>query len=544
PADRHRRRSRTRRQLPNSGDRRITSTRIFSVIVSYTITVDAAHMARRKGLIAQMIDARKQTKKLEAQAEARRHRELIAEQKRQEAEARREAKQAEAAAKKAEATRMRQEVQAKRLADQAATKAAREDTQRERAEERRRTAETRTKAQEAAAAKRLAEQEAHARKMVEADFRTEAVATRITEYGQLLARRNQRAAEAVPELSAALANSGPTAFVERLQHVLAQSRYPEGLRGKAAAHYDPASRELLIEYELPLQNVVPAVVAYRYTKAKGMTAVPRKEPETKKLYGDLLARLTLRTIAEALDATPPDLVTGILFNGYASTKDKATGRAIRPLLVSVDAERDKFAEVQLDEPELDPVLCLRNHLNAIVSPHPYDLVGVRPVASFDLSKYKFVDEMDVIAGLDSRTDLLKLSPGEFEHLIRRLFEAIGMKSWVTQASKDEGVDGVAINEDPIVGGLCIIQAKRYSKIVGLEAVHALAGVMDHKRAAKGVLVTTSWVGKASRDFAAANGRIQIIEGRNLKHMLKEHLGLDVLIGLEKLPPGWQKTDVV
>ncbi len=48
-----------------------------------------------------------------------------------------------------------------------------------------------------------------------------------------------------------------------------------------------------------------------------------------------------------------------------------------------------------------------------------------------------------------------------------------MKSWITQASRDEGVDGVAINEDPIVGGLCIVEAKRYSKIVGLEAVHAL-----------------------------------------------------------------------
>jgi restriction system protein len=110
-----------------------------------------------------------------------------------------------------------------------------------------------------------------------------------------------------------------------------------------------------------------------------------------------------------------------------------------------------------------------------------------------------------------------------------------MKSWVTQASRDEGVDGVAVNEDPIVGGLCIIQAKRYSKIVGLEAVHALAGVMEDKNAAKGVLVTTSWVGKASRDFAARNGRIQIIEGRHLKSLLLEHLGLDVLISLPHLP---------
>ena len=50
-------------------------------------------MARRKGLITQMIDAHKRAKKLEAQAEARGHLALIAEQKRQEADVRRKAKQ-------------------------------------------------------------------------------------------------------------------------------------------------------------------------------------------------------------------------------------------------------------------------------------------------------------------------------------------------------------------------------------------------------------------------------------------------------------------
>jgi restriction system protein len=144
------------------------------------------------------------------------------------------------------------------------------------------------------------------------------------------------------------------------------------LTGRVAAHYDAASRELLIEYELPLQEVVPTVVAYRYTKAKGMTAAPRKDSEIKALYGDLLARLTLRTLAEAFDATSPDIVSAIVFNGYVSTKDKATGRAVRPLLISIGSERGRFAEIELDEPALDPVLCLRGHLNAIVSPHPYD----------------------------------------------------------------------------------------------------------------------------------------------------------------------------
>lgn len=67
--------------------------------------------------------------------------------------------------------------------------------------------------------------------------------------------------------------------------------------------------------------------------------------------------------------------------------------------------------------------------------------------------------------------------------------------------------------------------------------------MNDKSAAKGVLVTTSWVGKASRDFAARNGRIEIIEGRQLKALLLEYLELDALISLPKLPPDWTQSDI-
>nr|WP_267486514.1 restriction endonuclease [Streptomyces sp. SID7813] len=142
--------------------------------------------------------------------------------------------------------------------------------------------------------------------------------------------------------------------------------------------------------------------------------------------------------------------------------------------------------------------------------------------------------MDVVAGLDSRPVLVKLTPTEFEHLIRQLFEAIGMEAWNTQASKDEGVDAVAVSKDPVFNGECIIQAKRYSKLVGVESVQALAGVVEHKRAAKGVLITTSWFGRASHDFARQHGRLQLIEGPELKYLIKEHLGKDVIPG--PVPP--------
>jgi len=487
-------------------------------------------MARRKSLVAQLYAAHQKAKLERQKEEARASREWAAEQRRiaaqlakEEAEARRKTEQAERA-------RQQQAAQAERLAAQQQREAARQVAAEAREEQQRAAAERRATAE---------------RRAAEAEFRTGAVEAKVAAFDQLLTDRNRRLSARSRQIEDAFNTAGPEALVDTVQKALATSVYPEGLDGSCAAKYMPEAAELWVEYELPRQDVIPAAMAYKYVKTRDqIVPVPRKQAESDKLYEKLIARVALRTLAEAFDAAPVTLVAGIVFNGYVSTKDRATGQPVRPLLLSVHADRDAFSRIVLDEPELDPTACLRSYLNAVISPHPWDLEPVKPVLQFDLSRYKFVDEMSVVAGLDSRPDLLTLKPVEFEHLIRELLEAIGLKSWVTQASKDEGVDGVAVNEDPIVGGLCIIQAKRYSRLVELESVHALAGVMDDMNAAKGVLVTTSWVGKASRDFAARNGnRIQIIEGRELKHLLREHLAIDALISLPKLPPGWEQHDI-
>ncbi|WP_121178368.1 hypothetical protein [Streptomyces sp. 1114.5] len=53
----------------------------------------------------------------------------------------------------------------------------------------------------------------------------------------------------------------------------------------------------------------------------------------------------------------------------------------------------------------------------------------------------------------------------------------------------------------------------------------------------GAIVSTSWFGKDSYDFAHRNGRLRLIDGRNLKALLSEHLNIDALVGLPKVPPG-------
>ncbi|MBV9448676.1 MAG: restriction endonuclease [Streptosporangiaceae bacterium] len=509
-------------------------------------------MPRRKSLLAQMYESRQKAKLQQQKLEEQAARAWAAEERRVAAQMEKEAAQERRETERAAQARLREEQQAERAREQEAAKAERLAAQQQRERERQAAAEARER-QRREAAERREQQAGEAdrrrraveRRISEAEVRTEAVRATVAAFERLLIERNRNLAARSRRAEDAFNADGPEAFVEAIQRALATSVYPDGLDGSSAAQYIPESRELWVEYELPRQDVIPAVTGYRYVKTKDeVVPEPRKAAEVNKLYERLIARVALRTLAEAFDVAPAALVSGIVFNGYVSAKDRATGKPVRPLLLSVHAPREEFAGIVLDEPELDPKACLRSYLNALISPHPYDLEAVTPVVQFDLRKFKFVEEMNVVAGLDSRPDLLALKPVEFEHLIRELFEAMGLKSWVTQASKDEGVDGVAVNEDPIVGGLCIIQAKRYSKIVGLEAVHALAGVMEDKNAAKGVLVTTSWVGKASRDFAARNGsRIEIIEGRHLKSLLREHLGLDVLIGLPKLPPGWERHEV-
>jgi restriction system protein len=335
----------------------------------------------------------------------------------------------------------------------------------------------------------------------------------------------------VDRLKQRLDAGDPDAVVECFRRVLRRSAYPDGFPRSYRVAYQAEARQLVVEYQLPGREIIPTQARFNYNKSLDLVeAKPRAPKEIAKLYESVVSQIALRTLREVFAVQADGVVDMVVFNGHVSTKDPATGQPRYPCIVSVAATREQFSGLVLTD--VTPREPLR-HLNVLVSPHPFDLEAVRPVLEFDLTKYKFVDEIDMIAGLDRRLDLLELTPTEFEHLVRQLFEEIGMQAWVTQASRDDGVDAVAINPDPIVGGLCIVQAKRYTGVVSTESVRALGGVMDDKRAAKGLMVTTSWYGKESWEFAARHGRIELIDGPRLKHLLKERVGLDVLISLPR-----------
>jgi restriction system protein len=360
--------------------------------------------------------------------------------------------------------------------------------------------------------------------------RIQAHAAAKSEYERMAADIRTRAAAHNAEVEARRAafGAGDAEAVEWfVRHVLDASRYPEGFPRQYQVAYRPENRDVVVEFELPPQTVIPTELEYRYVKTRDVIdPVARPQNEIKQRYSRLIACVALRALQEIFSATPREVVDAVVFNGRVSTIDNATGKPARPHLLSVSTDRATFADLVLAS--VEPAACL-TRLNALVSPNPFDMEAVEPFIAFDLRRFRFTSDLDVVAGLDSRPNLLKLTPTEFEHLVRQLFVAMGAEAWATIPSKDGGVDAVATSKNLFFGGVCLIQAKRWTGVVGLESVHALTGVMADHNATTGVLVTTSWFGRASEEFAKRN-RITLINGAELKQLIREHLSMDVIPG--------------
>lgn len=336
----------------------------------------------------------------------------------------------------------------------------------------------------------------------------------------------------VEAFQAEFAAGDPDAIVSYFLLVLQRSAYPEGFPQASRVAYVPESKQLVVEYQLPTAAIVPAVKTYRFVKTKDeITSTQRAAVQVKALYGSVVAQTTLRALHEVFQADRGGHVGTLVLNCVVDTVDPATGKAIRPVLVTVRTTRDVFAELDLSQ--VDPLVCLR-HLGAGVSKSPTELVPVRPVLEFDMVDKRFVEEADVLSTLDQRPNLMELSPGEFENLITNLFAKMGLETRLTQASRDGGVDCVAFDPRPIFGGKVVIQAKRYKGTVGVSAVRDLFGTVHNEGASKGILVTTSGYGSASFEFA--NGKpLELLAGTNLLYLLAEHAGIEARI---EPPPDW------
>ena len=327
-------------------------------------------------------------------------------------------------------------------------------------------------------------------------------------------RRDQE----ITQFATAYLASDPSAIIAYNAMVLERSEYPEGFPQEFRLAYVPESGELVIEYELPATDVIPAISEYRFVRSKEtVEEVSRKVPEIKELYQDIVAAVALRTIHEVFEADRADHLVLVTFNGSVSTVDPATGRDIRPCLISIRVTRERFLELNLARVERRA--CLRN-LGAQVSPRPSEMQAVKPIVEFDMVDKRFIGQSDVLSDLESRPNLMELNPFEFEDLVGNLFDRMGLDTKLTRPSRDGGVDCVAYDTRPVLGGKVVIQAKRYSNTVGVSAVRDLYGTMMNEGANKGILVATSSYGPDAYAFAK-DKPIELIDGGGLLYLLEQ-----------------------
>lgn len=352
--------------------------------------------------------------------------------------------------------------------------------------------------------------------------RTDKIASFIQEYENdkkafdlKVQQRNQE----VNEFEEAYKNGDPSIINAYYSMVLEHSGYPSGFPQEFRIAYIPEPKELVVEYELPTKDIVPVVAEFRYIKTRDIIdEIFRKLPDIKEIYQDVVAAVCLRSLYELFNADQGNHLDVVVFNGFVQTADPATGKNIRPYLISIRTTKEKFNEINLAK--VDKRVCLRN-LGAQVSPQPDELMAVKPVVNFDMVDKRFVNESDVISELDTKPNLMDLNPFEFENFVNNLFSKIGFEAKLTRSSRDGGIDVVAFDPRPILGGKVVIQAKRYKNVVEVSAVRDLYGSMINEGASKGILVTTSHYGTDAYNFAK-DKPIELIDGGGLLYLLEQN----------------------
>ena len=305
--------------------------------------------------------------------------------------------------------------------------------------------------------------------------------------------------------------------------VLSNSTYPDYFPQEFDIEYSGPNKTLIVEYDLPDVSDIPTLKEVKYLKSKDEYKETHiTEPVKKKMYDKLLYDITLRSIHELFEADIINGIDSIVFNGWVKSINRATGKTEEACILSIQTLKQEFLEINLNQ--VDSKACFKI-LKGIGSSTLYSLTPIAPILKINRDDSRFVSAINIADSIEETTNLAAMDWQDFEHLIRELFEKEfninGGEVKITRASRDGGVDAVAFDPDPIRGGKIVIQAKRYTNIVGVSAVRDLYGTVLNEGATKGILVSTADYGPDAYSFSK-DKPLTLLNGNNLLHLLHKH----------------------
>lgn len=293
---------------------------------------------------------------------------------------------------------------------------------------------------------------------------------------------------------------------------------------KVDVEYIQDGKTILVDLNMPSIDDIPKLKSVKYVMSREEYKESYyTEAYLKKKYERIIYQIVLRTLNYVFTLGAKYLtIDNVIVNGKVWTLDKTTGNDIEPYILSVSVARKEFEEINLAT--IDPKAWFKK-TKGISGSVLANVTPVAPILMMSRIDRRFVEGYAVADTLNGNVNLASMDWKDFENLIRELFEkefsVIGGEVKLTQASRDGGVDAVAFDPDPIRGGKIIIQAKRYTNVVGVSAVRDLYGTLVNEGAIKGILVTTSYYGNDAYNFAQGKP-ITLLDGGNLLALLENH----------------------
>lgn len=306
--------------------------------------------------------------------------------------------------------------------------------------------------------------------------------------------------------------------------LLGRFSYPFEFELEMDTDYSPDAKLLILDVFLPAIESIPNVKSQTYIKSRNEWKTSyHSDAYMKKKYDSVIYQMVLQMLNACFsDIRIGSFLETVAINGRIRTIDKATGQHIEPCILSLTTDKNDFLSLNLSA--IDPKAWFKS-AKGVSAASLAKIAPVAPLVEISRKDKRFIEAYEVADSLDGGTNLAAMDWQDFENLIRELFEkefsVNGGEVKITQASRDGGVDAVAFDPDPIRGGKIVIQAKRYTNVVGVSAVRDLYGTVMNEGATKGILVTTSSYGNDAYKFA--NGKpLTLLNGANLLYLLEKH----------------------
>jgi restriction system protein len=321
--------------------------------------------------------------------------------------------------------------------------------------------------------------------------------------------------------------SDPSGIIDHFSSLLASARLPAWFPREAAISVEENLRILNVDYRLPALEDVPSLASVTYRDDQGgFLEEHLSDADHTKAYDSVVYQFALRTVKEILSDKKGQELRAVTFNGWVDALDLATGRKKKIYLATLEAERDRFAQIVPDR--VSPQACFRA-MGGVCVGHPHQVLATPPIRASAREDSGTSEAPADKAGTPD-PDLTATSAHEFRQLMVGILEQKLMPDGgdlqVTVVREDGSLE--AIGRSPVSEGsrVVIFHVMRSVAPVAERPMRDLLDRMTRENAVHGVFLTTGHLTSGARDLARGKS-VSLFDGDDLVQLLKFEPGPDL-----------------